>query len=296
MKRTNRKRKKWIQGMIICLCVFLCSCTNEKENQQEEAKAKITTEERAEAEEYSQELFAMDTYMTLTAYGTNSEKAVTESVEEIQRLEQLWSVTEENGEIGQINQNKTGQVSQDTISVVEKAQEIGKFTGGTFDITIYPLMELWGFTTGSYQVPKEKQILEKLSLVNGENIKLDKEKQTITLKKGQKIDFGGIAKGYTSGKIIEGWKEKGISSGIVSLGGNVQVLGTKPDGTLWKVGIKAPEDKEGNLLGVLSVSDCAVITSGGYERYFEENGALYHHILDITTGKPANSGYSICSR
>ena len=240
--------------------------------------------------EYSQGVFAMDTYMTLTAYGEKGEEGVNEAIEEIQRLEQLWAVTSTTGEVSQINKNGSGEISQDTIEIVEKAQEIMEDTQGAFDITIYPLMELWGFTTGNYQVPKEEERNERLALVCGENIVLNKEDKTLTLEMGQKIDFGGIAKGYTSGKIMDMWRQKGITSGIVSLGGNVQVLGTKPDGTLWKIGVKKPGDTEGNLLGILSVSDCAVITSGGYERYFEEDGVSYHHILDTDTGAPADSG------
>ena len=104
-----------------------------------------------------------------------------------------------------------------------------------------------------------------------------------------KVDFGGIAKGYTSASVMEIFKECGVASGLVSLGGNVQALGSKVDGCSWKVAVQNPDSEE-NYLGVLSIKDKAVITSGGYERYFEKNGKVYHHIIDPSTGYPANSG------
>ena len=104
-----------------------------------------------------------------------------------------------------------------------------------------------------------------------------------------KIDFGGIAKGYTSSRIMQIYKKCGVTSGLVSLGGNVQLLGAKPDGSAWKVAVESP-DEDGNYLGILQAKDKAVITSGGYERYFEKNGKNYHHIIDPSTGYPAENG------
>ena len=101
------------------------------------------------------------------------------------------------------------------------------------------------------------------------------------------MDFGGIAKGYASERVMERYRECDITSGMVSLGGNVQVLGEKPDGSAWRVGIQDPEGTRGEQVAVLEVTDCAVVTSGGYERYFEEDGNTYIHILDPVTGYPA---------
>ncbi len=97
------------------------------------------------------------------------------------------------------------------------------------------------------------------------------KRQKITLPKNVKIDFGGIAKGYTSSRIMQIYKKCGVTSGLVSLGGNVQLLGAKPDGSAWKVAVESP-DEDGNYLGILQAKDKAVITSGGYERYFEKTG------------------------
>jgi thiamine biosynthesis lipoprotein len=178
--------------------------------------------------------------------------------------------------------------------MISEALELENTTNGAFDITVYPLMELWGFTTGDFAVPSTDKLQSALQLVGSGRIKLDKENSTITLDDGQGIDLGGIAKGFTSNRLMEIFSEYGLVSGMVSLGGNVQCYGTKPDGSLWKCGIinpLAPNDTT-NLLGVVSVDNKAVITSGAYERYFEdvETGETYHHILNPQTGYPANNG------
>ena len=156
--------------------------------------------------------------------------------------------------------------------------------------TIYPLMEAWGFSTKEFQVPEQKVIEQCLAGLDVSRIKKDSASRQIEFGlPGMKIDFGGIAKGYTSSKIIDIFKENGIESGIINLGGNVQTLGTKENGSLWRVAIQSP-DADMDYLGILEVRDKAVITSGGYERYFEENGTIYHHILDPQTGYPADNG------
>lgn len=262
---------------VAVLCMYFTGCKGE-------------TRKSIENKEYSQSIFAMDTYISLTTYGSKGEEALKAGIEEIERLDGIWSVGQEKSEIARVNKNGNGNISKDTITVVKRALELSKNTKHAFSMTIYPLMELWGFTSGDYQVPAEEEIRQKLLLVDDAQVVLDEENGKIMLGKGQQIDLGGIAKGFASARIIEIWRKMGITSGIVSLGGNIQVLGSKLDKSDWKIGVKKPEDKEGNLLGVLSVRDCAVITSGGYERYFEEAGKTYHHILDTATGSPSQSG------
>lgn len=232
----------------------------------------------------------MDTYMSLTAYGEKAEEAVAAAIDEINRLDALLSVGDEGSLVYKLNHGETAADSQDIAYLTEKSKWIYDNTDGAYDITIYPLMQLWGFTGDKQAVPPEDQIsetlavcgFEKLSINNGIPMPLDK----------QGIDFGGIAKGYTSGRIMEIFREYDIDCGVVSLGGNVQCCGTKPDGSLWRCGITDPDspDNLSSLSGVVSVRDKAVITSGGYERFFEENGKTYHHIMDPKTGYPADSG------
>ena len=227
--------------------------------------------------------------MTVTAYGKNAENAVDEAVDEINRLETVLSAQKKESDIYKLNQTGSGTLSEDTKDIVSEALKINKTTNGAFDISIYPLMVKWGFTTQKYNVPLKREISKLLKNVDSSKIEFDEKSSSIKLGKNMKIDLGGIAKGYTSSRVMQIFKDCGVTSGLVSLGGNVQALGTKTDGTDWQIAIENP-DKSSDYIGVVSVKDKAVITSGGYERYFEKNGKTYHHILDPKTGYPAESG------
>ena len=247
----------------------------------------------AEPPSASADVFAMDTYMTVTTYGEQCEEALDAAVAEIERLDALLSVGTADSEISRINANGSGTLSADTQAMVEQALDIWCTTGGAFDITVYPIMQAWGFTTGNYKVPCKLALQALLQTAGSEKLTLNGS--DLTLEEGQGIDLGGIAKGYTSDRLMEIFKEFNLSAGVVSLGGNVQCCGTKPDGSLWRCGIRDPNtpDDPNALLGVVTVADKAVITSGAYERNFtDENGQAYHHIIDPATGTPADSGLS----
>ena len=233
----------------------------------------------------TRQIFAMDTFMSFTAYGKNSEEAVTAAVEEVQRLDALLSTGSSSSEISKLNDAGRGTVSEDTAVILERALDVYETTGGMFDFTIYPLMKLWGFPSGEYHVPSKGEIGELLPLVDASQVQLDGVE--VSLGEGQQVDLGGIAKGYTSARIMEIYKEYGITSGMVSLGGNIQMLNRKPDGSGWRVGIQDPAGDQGEVAAVLEAENQAVVTSGGYERYFEEDGNTYIHILDPGTGYPA---------
>ena len=243
---------------------------------------------QSHAREYSRQFFAMDTVMSFTAYGERGEEAVEAAVQEVERLDALLSTGIAESEVSRINASGEGDLSEDTEKILSEGLTIWKQTGGLFDVTIYPLMQLWGFPTGNYHVPTKEELKQTMSLVDSSEVILDGNH--VTLGEKQKMDLGGIAKGYTSNRIMEIFQEYGVTSALVSLGGNVQTLGKKPDGTDWQVGIQNPDNVQGDLLGAVAVQDQAVITSGGYERYFEENGQTYIHILDPRTGCPAESG------
>ncbi|WP_432630922.1 FAD:protein FMN transferase [Brotaphodocola sp.] len=238
-------------------------------------------------ESESSELYAMDTVMSLTAYGSHAREALDSASAEIQRLDKLFSISSETGDIYRINRDGEGDLSEDTRSLLASALEYGKDTNGIFDCTIEPVMEAWGFTTKNYRVPSDSELAELLSHVDASTVTLSGNH--VTLPEDVKLDLGGIAKGFTSARVMEVFKNSGVTSGIISLGGNVQTLGTKPDGKLWRVGIQDPNDLNA-MFAVVEVSDEAVITSGAYQRYFEENGVHYHHIIDPRTGYPAESG------
>ncbi len=238
----------------------------------------------------SRQLFAMDTVMSFEAHGRHAEEAVEEAVKEVQRLESLFSTEIETSEIFALNKNGQGDVSEDTLAVIKEALRIHEETGGLFDLSVYPLMKLWGFAGRDYHVPPQEEIDALLPEVDASKIAV--EGNHVVLGEGRQIDLGGIAKGYASGRIMEIFKEYGIKSGLVSLGGNVQAAGAKADGSKWRIGIRDPEGEQGEIIGVLQMEDKAVITSGGYERYFEEDGKKYIHILDPRTGYPAGGDLS----
>ena len=238
-------------------------------------------------ESESSELYAMDTVMSLTAYGSHAREALDSASTEIQRLDKLFSISSETGDIYRVNRDGEGDLSEDTRSLLASALEYGKDTNGIFDCTIEPVMEAWGFTTKNYRIPSDSELAELLSHVDASTVTLSGNH--VTLPEDVKLDLGGIAKGFTSARVMEVFKNSGVTSGIISLGGNVQTLGTKPDEKLWRVGIQDPNDLNA-MFAVVEVSDEAVITSGAYQRYFEENGVHYHHIIDPRTGYPAESG------
>ncbi len=286
------KKHSILCALLACLMLAGCGAnagTTAEEDATAQTEGSAAAETTAADESVSKEVFAMDTYMTVTAYGENAETAVDEAVAEIERLDALLSIGSDSSEISQLNASGSAVLSEDAQELVSRALELYDSTGGAFDITVLPLMEAWGFTTEEYTVPSDSELEQLLTLVGSDMLSYDADTGTLTLSDGQEIDLGGIAKGYTSGRIMEIFEENGVTTGMVSLGGNVHVLGTKTDGSNWRVGIQDPEDSS-EIAGVLSVADCAVITSGGYERYFEQDGVTYHHILDPETGKPADSG------
>lgn len=233
---------------------------------------------------------AMDTYMTITVYGDNAANAAQAAKDEIERLDSLLSTEDEGSEVYALNENGSGTLSEDSTALIDASLKLWEATDGAFDISVYPVMELWGFAGGEYKVPDEKELEDTLALVDAGKIVWDEESGTVTLAEGMAIDFGGIAKGYAGDAITDIFEEYGVTGAIASLGGNIVVYGEKTDSTLWNVAIEDPEDMS-EYLGVLSIEDgVSVVTSGGYERYFEEDGVTYHHIIDPDTGYPADSG------
>lgn len=284
MRVTNRNRVIFL--MIMMLGLVGCNSIP-PENGFTEGALETVSQEKEEA---SRDIFAMDTYMTVTAYGTGAREAVDQAVEEIERLDALLSTGSESSEIGKINRNGGGDLSEDAAYLLTRSLELYQDTEGVFDIAIYPVMKAWGFADGNYRVPGEKELRELMSLTDVNNIEFSEtEKKVSFAREGMEIDFGGIAKGYTSARIMDIYRACGIESGVVNLGGNVQVFGSKSDGSPWRVAVQDPRDSQG-YLGIISVKDKAVITSGGYERYFEQDGVTYHHIIDPATGYPADSG------
>lgn len=269
---------KKITTLLFLFLITLCGCTNSAESSPEDTK------------EYTRDIFAMDTYMYLKAYGKHADTALGYASEQILSLEELFSVNSEKSDVWAINHSNGTpvSVSDDTITVLNKAIEIGGKTNGALDVTIYPLLTEWGFTTDTQQVPTDDIIADKLKLID--YTKISVKGNTVQLPNNMQIDFGALAKGYTSDCVTEILKENGVKSALVNLGGNVHAVGTKPDGTLWKVGVQNPFSPSEQVC-ILEIADKAVITSGNYERFFtDENGGKHWHILDSADGFPADNG------
>ncbi len=236
-------------------------------------------------------LTAMDTVMTLTAYGTDRDRALDEAAAEIRRLDSLLSIGNDSSDISRLNREKTAVLSPDAASLLGSALDLARDTQGVFDPTVYPLVKLWGFYDKDYHVPSRQELSQALDLVDYREVSLGEDGQA-SLGPGQQIDLGGIGKGFTSQRVTELLRDAGITSAMVSLGGNIQCLGAKPDGSPWNIGIRDPFGED--VYAAVRVTDKAVITSGGYERYFKdpETGIIYRHILDPRTGFPAERGLS----
>lgn len=264
--------------MMVWVAVYLSGC-----GQSEKYGKEIKQESR--------DIFAMDTYMTLKVYGDYCMEALDEAEEEIKRLDELFSTGNNNSEISILNEKGSEIFSGESSYLLELSKEIYEKTEGAFDITIYPLMEEWGFTNEEYKVPQKETLEKMVKKIGTSKIHYDNKSQRISLDKGMKIDFGGIAKGYTSQRIMEIFEKYNLVGGIVSLGGNVQTWGNKGDGSHYKVGIESPFG-EADYVGILEIDHKAVVTSGGYQRFFEKDGITYHHIIDPKSGYPADSGFA----
>lgn len=269
----------------LCGCFLLSGCAE----QREQAQAALENSKQENRHEVTS--FAMDTIMDFTIFHEDGEELLIDTEQEIRRLENLFSVTLEESDISRLNQEagkKAVSLSEDTLTLLRAGKELGEATDGAFDIAISPVVKAWGFTEEEHHVPSQEELEQLLPLTKAEDILI--EQQTAFLQKeGMAVDLGGIAKGYASDCAAELLREKGVTSALLSLGGNICAIGGKPDGTPWKTAVQNPIDAS-DYVGLLEVKDTCVITSGGYQRYFEQDGKTYHHIIDPATGKPAESG------
>jgi thiamine biosynthesis lipoprotein len=258
------------------------------------------TDQSPQVHEYTKENFIMDTLISIKVYSSDAEsgpKALDEAFAEFSRIGKLTDrfaarnlADPEISDVYRINKSagvKPVQVSEDTLAMLERSNYFAGLSNRAFDVTVGPIMDLWGFGQDHYYVPLDKELKAKLVLVGYNAIVIDKAAETVYLpEKGMKIDLGGIAKGYATDMAVQKLRQMGIESAIINAGGNVYALGAKPDGSPWLTGIQDPRD-DTKLIAIIQAKDMAVVTSGDYERYFIRDGIRYHHILNPFTGKPA---------
>ena len=257
-------KKLWISLLLVALLLAGCASSGPKER----------------------EMTAMDTLITIRLWGSDEDLDAAEN--EISRLDGMLSATDPDSPVYQLNQTGRGDLPAEAADLLEKAAEVSVVTGGSFDPTVYPYVKAWGFTREEKQVPTDDMLETLKPSVGTEHIHQDGE--SVILDAGTELDLGGIAKGYAAQRCADLLKSRGVESAILSLGGNVQTIGNKPDKTLWAVGIADPDNPASPAAVLHFEGAMALVTSGSYQRYFEKDGIRYHHILDPKTGCPADNG------
>ena len=241
-------------------------------------------------EEHAETIFAMDTVMTLQAWGPEAEDALVRAAQRINELDRTLSVVNEDSDVWAVNHSGGPvTVSEDTGALVALGLELWEETGGALNIAMYPVVRAWGFTTGEYRVVPGDERAALLARTDLGQLDYDPDSRAVTTPAGMELDLGSLGKGYAADQVTELLREAGVTSAILNLGGNVQTLGGQTDGSPWRIGVQDPQDLSA-YLAVVEVTDGAVVTSGGYQRYFEEDGQVYWHIMDPATGAPADSG------
>lgn len=238
--------------------------------------------------------FYMGTIISEKVYGKNALKASEEVMKKMQSIEGMMTINAPGSEIDRLNEmagKGSVSLSPEAIFVLKTAKSYAEISGGVFDVTIGPLVKGWGIFTKDPKIPTEREISELNKLTDYTDLYIDEKSNTASLaRKGQIVDLGGIAKGYAGDAAINIFKANGIKSAYVNLGGNVVVLGSKPDGSEWNIGVQNPRAENGKYIGILKVTNKAIVSSGDYERFFEKDGKRYHHIIDPRTGYPSESG------
>ncbi len=243
----------------------------------------------------TQDSFQIGTYIKISIY---SDKEVPSEqfdriFEEIDQFEKLISKNILTSEVSMINENAGKQsvkVSDTIFELIQMGLQYGNISDGGFDISIGPLVDLWGIGTKGAHVPAESEIQDAISKIDYHDIVLDEVNQTVFLKnEGMSLDLGAIAKGYIADHVKTLIQEEGYQSAIINLGGNVLTVGHKPNSDAWSIGVRDPKGESKDIVGILKLQDNSIVSSGTYERFFIEDGKRYHHILNPKTGYPEDN-------
>ena len=253
-------------AMIIISAVFFSSCST--------------------AEPSTASFQSMDTVMTLKVYGGDTDTC-SRLQNRIEKLDSLLDATDENSEIYQLNTNGSATVSDDTAALLRRSLQLCESLDPAFDVTVYPAVQAWGFTSGDYRVPDDRELKGLAEKIDDRAVQSDGN--TYTLPEDVTIDLGAAAKGYAADECNAILKESSATAAVLNLGGTVKLYGQKPDGSRFSVGIADPDTPAG-YFGTLSCAEGVAATSGGYDRYFERDGRRYIHILDPQTAAPVDNG------
>ncbi len=239
---------------------------------------------------FESETFAMDTFIVERIYGGDGERVSEVSGEIIAELDLTFDRYDDESEIYALN-NSDGEfvaLSEYSIEILSSSKEYSRMLNGRFDITIGRIMDIYNEARDTNSAIDNAEIEEALVFVNSEALEMAEGGASLAIP-GMSVDLGAVAKGYLCDKLEEVYRENGVTSAIVNVGGSILAVGTNPDGESFKVGIRDPQKSDSDYLGVLELTDEIISTSGGYERFFESGGEVYHHIIDPRTGYPSES-------
>jgi FAD:protein FMN transferase len=244
-------------------------------------------------ESTSKTFIALGTMNTIQAFGSKNHRAVDMAADRVCEISDRMSVYHKGSDISRLNA-RAGMgpqtIQADTLSLLALARQYSQLTADSFDCTLRPLTALWNIGKSGMNIPSAEEIMASLKLTGYEDLAVYPEKSAAELMRhGMSVDLGGIAKGYAGDEVRRILTENGVTSALINLGGNIVTLGNNPDGSLWTIGIQNPLRPRGESLFSLECSDCSVVTSGSYERFFIKDSKRYHHILDPRTGYPAQS-------
>jgi len=244
--------------------------------------------------DFIQHDFLMDTFVTIRVPAGKGEVAQ-QAFAELQRMEGLFNRHDPGSEVARLNARAGRWVSAspELLEVLATVKEMAPATGGLFDVTVAPLLDLWGIGTDRAAVPDAAALARAREWVGGEGLEVDRRGGRVKLARpGMAVDLGGIGKGYAIDRAVQVLTRAGVSGGLVEVGGDLYLLGRRGDGQPWRVGVQHPR-QDGATLGTLYLAGHAVATSGDYQRFFEVGGVRYHHILDPRTGKPGRTSISV---
>ncbi len=238
----------------------------------------------------------LGTTCLIRLYAGGSEAVLDKAFARLAEIEARMTINKPDSELIEVNKAagfRPVKVTPDVFDVIANGLRYSADGNGAFDITVAPLVQLWGIGTPAARIPGDKEIKAAIRLINYRDVVLDEKNSTVFLKKpGMGIDLGSVAKGYAADEVVRILRANGVSSALVDLGGNVLVMGTKPDRAPWRIGIQNPLEARGTMIGYVDITGGSVTTAGTYERFFEQNGKRYFHILDARTGFPAWNGLS----
>ena len=267
-------------SLLLIFCIFLIAGCSKKSPKEPISKSELL----------------MGTVVTVTIYDSSDESILDKVFLKVKELESKLSINENGTIVDKINENagiSPVKVDEETFAVIEKGLEFSNISNGLFDITIGPLVKLWSIGLPEEKLPSESEISSVLPLIDRNKLILDKENLTVYLEdKGMQIDLGGIAKGFTADIISQLLSENNVNSAIIDLGGNIFAKGLKVDGSKWRIGIQNPNSDRGATIGAINIENQSIVTSGTYERYLEQDGVKYHHILNPSTGYPYENNIS----